>query len=78
MELNIGNTKKGFLSIFREPISGQLSTMRILSCLVILTVLFCWIIFCIMTGSFVTITWQMVVIIIAPLFAKAVQKMSEK
>ena len=68
--------KHRFLEIFRDN-DGQMSTMRVLVCLIVVVVLFNWTWGCIATGTFIALSWQDLLIAVSPLFAKVAQKKYE-
>ncbi len=58
--------------------NGQLSMMRMLVCLIVITTLFNWTYGCIITGKFIALSWQELLIAVSPLFAKSYQKKYEQ
>lgn len=82
METNTGkNNDHGFLiNMFSESGQGgrHISTMRVLITFIVLVIMLNWSYLCIATTTMIEFSWQEMVVIISPLFAKAVQKKYEK
>ena len=73
MKINVGSISKNAMS----EDNGNLSSMRILILIIIITVLFNWTYYNITSGTLASFSWQDIGVIIGPLLAKAYQKGKE-